>query len=528
MTDLSVAPVPQEKDFGTAVNDFDNDDVAKAKLSAHGRAGYAAIEQEHTIPEDGERKTTTKLEYWSFCLFNWGATGVGFGNYGGALQQDLLESAFPSGYLNWGGSRTSTNSYILDINGITFAVQLAVLLITGPYADYGRWRPWILISWTVIGVAASFAFLDFTEPSKWQLASGFYVLGNLVMNAQSAFYFAAFPQVVRDLPQLQESERQVLEGTKTPEEHAELESMERSKMSNWSYVFSGLGSTVSIALAYAIAYGVGYSTDHQLWRFYSITTAYFGGIMIVTCLPWFIFDQRRPGQKLPDNTSWLTVGPKGVWQAAKNVVHLKHTLLYILAYFCLNDANSTSGTQVQILQNNAIEFNPIVYNGLYIVVYGATGLGILIQIWIQKKFRISAKTMFVCNAVPGVLISLWGMIGNWTNAIGFHHTWEFWLYQAWDGGASAAYQAYSTTLMAEVAPAPKMYIFFALFNAVGKTSGFIGPFISSAIIDDAHGNTNAGFYFTFALTLVGIILLLCVNVDQAKADCIDCPVGFVA
>lgn len=100
--------------------------------------------------------------------------------------------------------------------------------------------------------------------------------------------------------------------------------------------------------------------------------------------------------------------------------------------------------------------------------------------------------MFIWNTVPSILINVWGIIGVWTNVIGFHHEWEFWLYQAWDGGASAAWQAYSTTLMAEVSPAPKMYIFFALFNTVGKTSSFIGPFISGAIIDDAKGNNNAG------------------------------------
>ena len=34
---------------------------------------------------------------------------------------------------------------LLDMNGILFAVQLVILLIAGPYADYGKWRPWILI-----------------------------------------------------------------------------------------------------------------------------------------------------------------------------------------------------------------------------------------------------------------------------------------------------------------------------------------------------------------------------------------------
>ena len=35
---------------------------------------------------------------------------------------------------------------LLDVTGILFAAQLVVLLTIGPYADYGNWRPWIMIS----------------------------------------------------------------------------------------------------------------------------------------------------------------------------------------------------------------------------------------------------------------------------------------------------------------------------------------------------------------------------------------------
>lgn len=64
---------------------------------------------------------------------------------------------------------------------------------------------------------------------------------------------------------------------------------------------------------------------------------------------------------------------------------------------------------------------------------------------------------------------------------------------------TAAWGAYATSMISEVVPAPKAYMFFALFNTVGKTSGFIGPFISSAIISRAGGDTNASFWFLFAM-----------------------------
>lgn len=34
---------------------------------------------------------------------------------------------------------------LLNVTGVLFASQLATLMFLGPYADYGSWRPWIMI-----------------------------------------------------------------------------------------------------------------------------------------------------------------------------------------------------------------------------------------------------------------------------------------------------------------------------------------------------------------------------------------------
>jgi MFS-type transporter involved in bile tolerance (Atg22 family) len=86
----------------------------------------------------------------------------------------------------------------------------------------------------------------------------------------------------------------------------------------------------------------------------------------------------------------------------------------------------------------------------------------------------------------------------------------------------AAWASYQIAYMAEVVPAPKAYLFFALFNTVGRTSGFVGPFVSSAIIDAAGGNTNMAFIFLFAMGLVGLIVLFFVDSDKAKIDNAKC------
>lgn len=73
-------------------------------------------------------------------------------------------------------------------------------------------------------------------------------------------------------------------------------------------------------------------------------------------------------------------------------------------------------------------------------------------------------------------------------------------------------------MISEVTPRGKEFLFFSLFSIIGKTSSFIGPFISSAIIDDT-GNNSSPFYFLFALSLASFIFLLFfVDVKKSRIE----------
>lgn len=73
-------------------------------------------------------------------------------------------------------------------------------------------------------------------------------------------------------------------------------------------------------------------------------------------------------------------------------------------------------------------------------------------------------------------------------------------------------------MISEVTPRGHEFLFFSLFSIIGKTSSFIGPLVSSAIIDASPtGNNSAPFYFLFTLSVVsfGIILF---GVDLGKSQ----------
>lgn len=80
-------------------------------------------------------------------------------------------------FLTFAGTPQSINSIVLKTNGISFALQSALFLFIGSFADYGRWRPWILISWTVVSWGVGFGWLGVHDASKWQAGTALYILG---------------------------------------------------------------------------------------------------------------------------------------------------------------------------------------------------------------------------------------------------------------------------------------------------------------------------------------------------------------
>lgn len=63
-------------------------------------------------------------------------------------------------------------------------------------------------------------------------------------------------------------------------------------------------------------------------------------------------------------------------------------------------------------------------------------------------------------------------------------------------------------MISEVTPRGKEFLFFSLFSIMGKTSAFIGPLVSSAIIDASpSGNNSLPFYFLLGLSVISFLLL---------------------
>ncbi|UOH83462.1 hypothetical protein LQV05_006192 [Cryptococcus neoformans] len=396
----------------------------------------------------------------------------------------------------------------------------------GSFADYGVIRPHITTAFTVLAWAVSFAWLGVEDPSKWQAGTALYILGLIGYQGALTFWTAAFPGLARDLPEIKDSEEKLARGDTDRKSHDRLDMLARNRLANVSFLVCSLGELVVLAILAGILEGVINDDPDSNTKALSIVCAYSAGVWILCATPWLLFEQYRPGHQLPPHTTYFTVGvtfTHGPSQAAYfflgdclNTLVTGEHLRDLVLTFELTSPHKR--VVIATLQNEVVSYDTKMLNYLLIDGIAAQALGIGLFWAVQKRYTIPTKTMLLFNAFWILLLAAWGCVGITQTRFGFHNAWEFWAYQAFYGIAVCPWYAISQAMISEVIPRGKEFLFFALFSIIGKTSSFIGPFVSSAIIDDS-GNTNMPFTFLLGLGVVSVGILACVDVEKSRKEC---------
>ncbi|KAK6605409.1 hypothetical protein H4I95_05215 [Botrytis cinerea] len=471
----------------------------------------------------------TKKELWSYYAYYAGNNGIGSFQYSNLLFQNLIyQAAFnpnvlplgsaPCGddtpcHVFWNGGTKAYTSVVLIASGLTFVSQAVLFLTIGSLADFGNWNPWVVRLFSLITFAFEFGFLGVQYAHQWRIAMALYIISSVTWWSSYVFFNAIFPKLAHDLPEVHKAREDYAQGTLTETEYEDKCSMARSKVMNVSYGWNNVGFTICGALALAALAGI-----EQLG--YSVSVAVTTGWWIILAIPWFIWEKKRPGPPLPKGDNYLTFGFKQTFFAAKQVWKLRQTFFYLIAFFLLADGVATVLTLVSIAQTQVVEFSATQNTYLIMVQGGSTTVGVFGAYYLQEKFKIRTKTMLqFCNC-GCVIIALWGMIGLWTTKFGFHNEWEFWLFQAQYGITLGAQYPYGQAFMAELVPKGREYLFFSLLGIVSKGSAWIGPIVSSAIVD-RNGSEWAAFPFVAALIFVPTIAIFWISESKSRVECAE-------
>ncbi|KAF4552863.1 Vacuole effluxer Atg22-like protein [Elsinoe fawcettii] len=392
-----------------------------------------------------------------------------------------------------------------------------MFLCLGSAADYGSLGSKLLLYLTITCWIAQYGFMAVIGADQWPLAMMLYVISYITYGATLVFYAAIFPRLARFMPAVRHArEKQLPAGEITLEEYNTIESMSRSYISNISTAHSNIGYLLTLLLNLSVLIPLSplpYANNLALL----LTTTYF----LALGLPWFIYQQSRPGPPLPKSTSYLRITLSHLTLALRSAKHLPQTFLYLFSFFLLSDGLNTTSTLISILQNDTIHFSflHLTYLGLLQAV--TSTLSTLGWDWVQHHFRISPKRLFQVTNLFSVIIPLYGCMALLPTArpgMGYTTLGSFVLYNTLFGLFQAPYYAYSQTLMAELTPRGYEGVFFGLFGTMNRASSVVGPNVLFAITEST-GRREWGFVFLTALTGLASLVIYFVDVNKGRDDC---------
>lgn len=284
-----------------------------------------------TIASPKQEPTSRKeiLAYYSYGIAN---NGLGLFNFAPTAFQNLLSiAAGEEGKLMFMGQMRTVNAIVLLANGVTCAINVALFLAIGSMADFGTWRPWILITWTIIALGISLAWLGVHDADKWHAATALYMVGLLVYQMCLSFWQAAFPGLARNSPKMKELSSQLSDGVIDRDTYEHADMMERNRISNVSFQVQSFAEIIELAIIVGIMFAVNVNASQDANnRGLSILIAFAGGVWILVALPWFIFEKRRPGMPIPAGTNVVSIAFIQLYTAAKEILQLKQSLLYLV------------------------------------------------------------------------------------------------------------------------------------------------------------------------------------------------------
>lgn len=234
------------------------------------------------------------------------------------------------------GRKRSINSIVLLCNGISFAIQIVVFLGIGSFADFGNWRPNILIVLSIIAYAISFGWLGVHTEDKWHVGAGLYIVGLIAYQTTLTFWTAAFPGLARNTAEMKGTAEAFAGGNISREEYDYADTMKRSQLANIAFYVQSVGEIFILAVIVGIMFGleVDKSQANNNWGL-SVLIAFAAGVWMLVSLPWFFIEKRRPGQA-PGRRNVIAAGLWQLYYAVRQVWKLKQSLIYLIGKICVS------------------------------------------------------------------------------------------------------------------------------------------------------------------------------------------------
>ncbi len=358
------------------------------------------------------------------------------------------------------------------------SIIIAVLSpILGTIADYKDKKKRFFLFFAILGIVTT-AALAFVPPSsgQWQLLILFFVLSVLGFSGSLIFYDAFLVDVTTD------------------------ERMDRvsSRGFAFGYIFSVIPFGISLALIFlmgmdkAIGYQFGFMITALWWALFTVP------ILKDVKQKYYIEPEPRP----------VFNSFKRLFATLKNILHYKHIVIFLLAYFFYIDG-------VDTIIKMVVPYATSVLGADALDTFALLGILLIIQIIafpfailygnLAKKY--STRTMIIAGIITYIISCI--------AAYFISSVWHIFILGAMIGSAQGGIQSLSRSYYAKLVPKENSNEFFGFYNIFGKFSAIIGPGVM-ALTTSLTGNARLSILSIIPLFIVGFCVFLIVPKEKTS------------
>ncbi|KAI9290556.1 MFS general substrate transporter, partial [Neoconidiobolus thromboides FSU 785] len=403
-----------------------------------------------------------------------------------------------------GSTFISSTSFALYSNAIGVVLQALFLIFFSALADHGYWRNRYILFFTILGglVCSLYSAI----PDKYfGLLTIFTIVGNFSSAVASAFYYSYLP--------IYSSYNKDTIKAKGREDYYKVRDGISNKLSANSFSLGMIGAFLVTICASAISLIMG-SSPFAL----QLAGTLNGIWWLVLGLVSYRYFPKEKQPDLPPNSNLFTFT---ISQLYNSLVSLNNSLdiwLALLSWFFISDGLSTA-MYISIFVGRT-NLTVTATNTLFLSAFAplAEGVGMTLLYYIKNRFQaiISTKKMVIFLTILCTLLTLWGILGHYTN-VGIKSKGEFYAYYILLVTFYATLQSFHRVMFAEIVPKGRESECFGVYLISYKGTSWIGSLTVGAIVA-ATNQVRLGYFFVLGLFFAGLVCVFFVNVNRAQKN----------
>jgi len=213
---------------------------------------------------------------------------------------------------------------------------------------------------------------------------------------------------------------------------------------------------------------------------------------------------------------WL-MGWKGTWEIICQARMYDQVLMMLLCFYFYSDSYNTIASVGVLVAQSELCLSSVALLFIIFLILICANLGGIFFLWLQRRLKLSTKSMVLVVLTIYLFIALWGSLGVVPGStVGFKNPWEAYLFGVLHGFGLGAVVSFSRALYAEFLPPGKEAEFFALYAVTDRGSSWMGPLVT-AVLYQTTGEMR--WIFLYLLVMVALpMVLLFFFVNQRKGE----------